>query len=289
MTTPTFVLGLGAQKAGTTWLSDYLRSSSQYDYGFRKEYHVLDVVDLASEQWMRTRVLDQADETVSALRGGASPSSDHLLRAAMIADLRVYYDYFASVLRRTGDVRATGDLTPAHALLASKRLTEVREQMDARGVRTVAVLLLRDPVERVWSQARMRLQRSADDAPGAAEQRLLEEFERPTYTLRSRYDLTLQALTASFDPSDTYVGLYEQLFTDGGEQASRDLCRLVGIDHVAPDAGRRANPSRRDSDALPDDVTRTIARHFEQAYRTAAARFTDIDLRDVWPSARFVL
>ncbi len=67
------MLGLGAQKAGTTWLSDYLRSSPQYDYGFRKEYHVLDVVDLPSEQWMRTRVLDQASGSIDELRSGARP------------------------------------------------------------------------------------------------------------------------------------------------------------------------------------------------------------------------
>ncbi len=67
------------------------------------------------------------------------------------------------------------------------------------------------------------------------------------------------------------------------------MCRLVGIDHVAPEADRRANPSRRDAETLPDDVVQTIARHFEPAYRATAAHFPDVDLRDLWPSARFVL
>jgi len=283
----TFVLGLGAQKAGTTWLSDYLRSSPQYDYGFRKEYHVLDVVDLPSELWMRTRVLDQAAGSIDELRSGATPTSAHLLRAAMIADQSVYYDYFAGLLHRREGIRATGDLTPSHALLGAERLREVQGQLAGRGVRTVAVLLLRDPVERVWSQARMRLQRSTDDAPGAAEQLLLEEFVRPTYALRTQYDVTLAALADAFAPGERLVGLYEALFAD--DAVSRAVCALVGIDHVAPDVDRRANASRRDAESLPDDVVSTIARHFAPAYRATAAHFPDLDLRDLWPSARFVL
>ena len=51
MTAPsqrTFLLGLGAQKAGTAWMHRYLESSPQCDPGFRKEYHVWDAVDLPS-------------------------------------------------------------------------------------------------------------------------------------------------------------------------------------------------------------------------------------------------
>ena len=42
MTKPIFVLGVGAQKAGTTWLHEYLASLPEVDLGFMKEYHVFD-------------------------------------------------------------------------------------------------------------------------------------------------------------------------------------------------------------------------------------------------------
>ncbi len=37
-----FLLGLGAQKSGTTWLFDYLNGNSHAKFGIFKEYHVLD-------------------------------------------------------------------------------------------------------------------------------------------------------------------------------------------------------------------------------------------------------
>ena len=48
---PTFVLGVGAQRGGTTWLSRFLNHSPQFERGYRKEYHVFDALDLAREDW----------------------------------------------------------------------------------------------------------------------------------------------------------------------------------------------------------------------------------------------
>ena len=44
-----FILGLGAQKAGTTWLSQYIRNDPQFRVGpiVRKELHVWDRRDMA--------------------------------------------------------------------------------------------------------------------------------------------------------------------------------------------------------------------------------------------------
>ena len=41
---PVFVLGLGAQKAGTSWLHRTLSKNDNVNLGFEKEYHVWDYV-----------------------------------------------------------------------------------------------------------------------------------------------------------------------------------------------------------------------------------------------------
>ena len=43
---PTFLLGVGAQKAGTSWLHDQLQRRNDVDFGFLKEYHVFDALEL---------------------------------------------------------------------------------------------------------------------------------------------------------------------------------------------------------------------------------------------------
>ena len=49
-----FILGVGAQKAGTTWLHRQLIKSANFNFGHRKEYHVFDAMEktLGREQAM---------------------------------------------------------------------------------------------------------------------------------------------------------------------------------------------------------------------------------------------
>lgn len=48
MNTKTFVLGLGHQKCGTTWLYHYLSQSRRFKGGIKKEYHIWDALDVPS-------------------------------------------------------------------------------------------------------------------------------------------------------------------------------------------------------------------------------------------------
>ena len=45
-----FILGVGAQKGGTTWLHRQLNSNQNIDLGFRKEYHILDAISDMSQR-----------------------------------------------------------------------------------------------------------------------------------------------------------------------------------------------------------------------------------------------
>ncbi|MGA8258414.1 MAG: hypothetical protein WB767_17730 [Nocardioides sp.] len=288
MAAPTFVLGLGAQKAGTTWLSDYLRASPQYDFGFRKEYHVLGLVEPATEPARRRALLTRAHEEIELLRRREPCDGLALRAAAMVADLDVYLDYFAGVATAGGQVRATGDLTPGNALIGAELMAHVRDGLQQRGVRTAAVVLLRDPVDRIVSASRMHVQRWPTDGterPHEAPERVLERFLEPSYARRTRYDLTLAALDQTFDRDACHVGFYETLFrTEETEQ----ICALLGIDHHQADFAHRSNPSRSNEAALPDDVVRQVAEAYRPVYEAVAARFPHLDLAELWPSARWI-
>src|SRR3954451_14413565 len=142
----TFLLGVGCQKGGTAWLHRYLEASPQCDPGFRKEYHVWDALDLESGRLARERIEKQ---------GGR--------RAEFLVEPERYFDYFAGLLEPDA-IRLTADITPAYAALSVERLRMVRDGFTARGVRQVAVYLVRDPVERIWSAARLDIGRRGHDA-----------------------------------------------------------------------------------------------------------------------------
>lgn len=268
MAAGTFLLGVGCQKGGTAWMHRYLEGSPQCDPGFRKEYHVWDSLDLPSGKLARERIEAQGGQ-----------------RAEFLRDPAAYFDYFTGLLEPDG-TRLTADITPGYAALPVSRLRMVGDGFRERGVRPVTVYLLRDPVERIWSAARMDMRRRGDDAPEDPETRVGHMYKHPMYADRTRYDLTMDTLEQAFAREDVFYGFYETLFSAA---TLRDLCAFLGIDFHEPDLGRQVNVSPKAEGAgLPDDTVRTVAQHFAEVYAAVQRRFPDLDLAALWPSTRFL-
>lgn len=281
----TFLLGLGCQKGGTTWLHSYLASSPQYAKGYRKEYHVFDSSDLESETWMRDRILRMAAEELEKARRGEPCDATQLHRASMYADHELYYDFFAGLLHQKKRFRLTADITPAYAMLPAERVATIKESFAARRIRTVGIFLLRDPVERIWSQARMQDQRQPK-AGTTAEGIVAEQYAAPSFAIRTRYEHTLDVIDEVFGPDEAWCGFYEELFE---EEQIRQICALTGIDYRDPDFDRRRNAYPRGEATLPDDLVKTVALHYRDTYEAVARRFPDKDLLEIWPNSRFLL
>jgi hypothetical protein len=281
----TFLLGVGAMKAGTTWLHDHLAASPQCEPGLRKEYHVFDSLDLGQAPYLLPRVVEKARGSLDVVATGTPTDATFLQQAAMIADESLYYDYFAGLLTRPG-IRLALDITPGYARLSADRLASVRASFEARSVRAVAAFLMRDPVERIWSQVRMQKRRRPGQNPGTAEELVEQRYAEPAYAERTRYETTLDALDASFGEA-SFFGFYEELFDpelSGPVLAS--LSEFLGIDAQEPDLEQRFNVSPRSAE-LPDSTMRKVASEFAATYEAVAQRFPDRDLERIWPSARF--
>ena len=284
----TFLLGAGCQKGGTTWLYQYLAGSPQFAHGYRKEYHVLDSLDLPSEEAARKRLLSRAAEQVNA---GPEPgnrlaaTSAH--RLAMFLDQQFYFDHFTGLLHRTPDTRAAADLTPAYGMLPVERFEAVRDGFATRGITTLPVFLMRDPVERIWSQVRMhaRLYKRHEAARTESTEFVLAQYDRPAYAIRTAYDEVIRKLDTVFGRDGVYYGFYERLFT---EEEIRRLCGQAGIDYVEPGFEQRVHFSPKTSE-LPEDTVRTVAEHYRDVYAAVAERFPDVPLTEIWPSSRYVL
>jgi hypothetical protein len=277
----TFLLGPGCMKGGTTWLHDYLASSAQCDPGYRKEYHVFDSLDLPEAPWMLHRIVERAQESLEAIGKRSPAEATFLHQAAMIADERLYFDYFAGLFARDPLVRLTLDMTPGYAMLGAERLARIREAFDARGIRTVAIFLMRDPVERIWSQIRMQKRRRPQQYVAPAEDLVLEHFTAPGYELRSRYEPTVQALDAAFG-DDVQYHFFERLFDPS---VLRSICELTGIDFHEPDFGATFNVSPKAVSELPEAGVRRVAEHFRDTYDFVERRFDVPDLGELWPNS----
>ena len=285
-TRPTFLLGAGAQKAGTSWLHDHLAASPECAPGYRKEYHVFDAIDLASEQWKVDNINQRARREARRAVAGEPVDATALHRASMLHEPLFYFDHFVGLLARDPATRMTLDMTPDYAMLSADRLRWIRDGFAARGVRTVSVFLMRDPVERIWSHIRMEKTRRPQRYPDESAVHLREVFAHPTYAARTRYDQTLAALDEVFAPDELHHGFYETLFTT--EQVAA-VSALVGVTPRSASFDKRVNASPKAAEVLPEETSRVVAEHYRDVYVAVARRFPDVDVPAIWPSARHVL
>jgi hypothetical protein len=280
----TFLLGTGCQKGGTTWLYRYLKGSPQFAAGYRKEYHVFDTLDVPGQTYMRNRIFDLAEEALAGARRGEQVDAALLHRMSMYVDARFYFEYFARLLTPR-EIRLAADMTPENALLPVERLRMIRKGFQRRGIRTASVFLMRDPVDRVWSQVRMQHSRKPERFSETPAATLLRVHAEQSFESRTRYDEIVTRLEEVFEPADIAFAFHERL---GDHDQLRRICDVLGVDFLEPDLPARANVSTVGKDDLPEATARRVAEHYTGVYQFVADRF-DVDLPALWPFSRYVL
>ena len=265
----TFLLGVGAQKAGTSWLHDQLHRRSDADFGFLKEYHVFGALELARFAGFRPK-------RPSPLKWRT------WRRARFIANPERYFDYFASRLK-PAKIRLTGDITPSYAGLSAESYQRIQQAFAQRGVKTRAVFIMRDPVERFLSQQRMQLRKRGLLTPAHE----IEHLNKASLKLlkrespRNDYPTTLDALRGGLAESEIFIGLYETLFTAA---THRELCRYLGIPEQIPDVNQRVNASQATT-SVRVEVLQRLGRHFSPLVAAVEKRCPDLAVEQHWATA----
>lgn len=246
----TFLLGVGAQKSGTTWVHHWLEATPGVALGPFKEYHVWDARTLPACRQFRHRLF------------GRNPKNRLLARMQRVPAL--YFRHFAGLLDRPG-VHLTADITPSYSGLSPDTLRLIRDGFARRGIAVKVLFLMRDPVARSYSAARMLSEKESRlSGPVTPEDWLARNLATEAMRLRSDYPATVAALHRVFPPDAVHLEVYEHLFTPAG------LRRLAGFLDLPLDAalaGRRVNEGR--PAPLPEALARRAARHFAPVYHWA--------------------
>jgi hypothetical protein len=158
-------LGIGAQKAGTTWLYENLRCHPDVFLPDKKELHYFD------RRFHRS--------------------------------LRSYARYFEA-----GAGKVKGEITPSYAALAPSRIRYIRAIMPE----TKLIFMIRNPIDRAWSQALMNLvvrkKRAFEDVSDEA---FLEHFRHERSIVRGDYNRILEQWSRVFPKEQMLVGLFKDI------------------------------------------------------------------------------
>lgn len=288
----TFLLGVGAQKAGTTWLYQYLRSHPGCAMGQIKEHAVLQTA--LSGTAPSGRFDAKVDALISALRAASGGDLPDKLAQTQLLELvdnvagefdPAYYRLtFERLLAAKPAATLTGDITPGYCMLSADQLVQARAWIEGAGYDLKVVFLMRDPVARVYSALRM-----ADRNRKAAGKKVsfpaAERFDiqgvAEWVEQRTRYEVILENLDAAFDPDQLYFGFYETFFTN---ESLFQLMDFLGLSHHPANFGHLANASPEGGSIAPEKVA-TVRAFYDKTYRACTDRFGEAFISEIWPHA----
>lgn len=276
---PTVLFCVGATKAGTSWLYRHLSQHPDCHLRSIKELHYFDMIEHGTYRRFRTRLRERVALLKSAIAAGdARPAQRRQLHDALAwkdvigAETVNPAAYLGYLCEGRGTKPLVADITPAYALLPEARL----QQMAALAPQTRFLYLLRDPVSRLWSQARMLAARRSGgqgDFGALAAQMLDGMLEAIRNGLPDREDYigAITRLRNAIAPDRLLIQLQDEMMSVPG--LSR-LHGFLGIVDVPGDFDRRVHEGAPLD--MPDDLRARAQVALRPQYEFVAKLFPDL-------------
>lgn len=211
---PDFV-GIGSEKCGTTWLWNYFRHHPDVGVPAVKELRFFSQQYFGSPaRKTLTELLDKTE-----MRPRKREWLDQLN-----CELRIIYGGLDGYLAIFGAMKeaAVGEITPSYCALPLEGIRQMRELNPAMKL----IFLLRDPVDRAISGARMKVVERGLELSDAT----VASFAMDPFQIRlSRYADALARFEAVFPANQIYIGFFEDIAIRP-EELLRDLCGFIGVE-----------------------------------------------------------
>lgn len=176
-------LGIGAQKAGTTWLYEHLAKHPNILFpADEKEIHFFD---------------------------------RHLKRG---------FDWYNGIFsaEKTGVIQ--GEITPAYATLQR----DILSQIQANYPDLKLIYMVRDPIDRAWSSAKMALWYCHMELEEASDQWFVDHFRSKGSQMRGAYETCLRNWVDYFAPSQLCVIHFDRI-QDQPVELLNQTARFLGV------------------------------------------------------------
>jgi hypothetical protein len=263
----TLVLGIGAPRAGTTWLATYLNRHPQFYMSPLKELHYFDARFLPDTCAYFDHVYIHSLLTL----GETVDNRDHIrMRVDMIEDPRLYLKYFEQYV---ASERCFGEFSPAYCLLERTMI----EEISAMHPSVKFIFLLRNPVDRFISNAFYMLH-SLDIDLGHPDGYILSCLNSRHLLVRADYRRTMGQYDRAAPGQILYL-FYERLFCD---DTIRRVCEFCAIDFLPGRYDLRINASKSAvADRLGPGTRRQVYRRLADQYAFVRDYFAG-DIPENW-------
>jgi hypothetical protein len=285
-----FILGLGAQRTGSTWLRSQLQNCAEINLGFCKEYHFLDVL-FVPEMKAYHSGQNSADQGFrfrpSTNTKLWSPAQKSAMLATFVSDPDQYFQYFEELWQSNPRTTTVGDFTPSYSMLDRSGFDYAKVELMKRGFQVKALFIMRDPVERIWSMCHQQsnVQRILDEGRDPnARKFTLENFTYSGAELRTRYERTIQELEKVFDADEIHYDFYERYISEERYYALLEFIEIKAV--AAPKLDKVRNQSLL-KNPIPTELASQVAAHYRSTYEFMEARCGSV-IRSLWSGYEYL-
>jgi hypothetical protein len=263
-------LCIGAQKAGTGWLYEQLRSHPDFWMPPMKEVHYFDRLAV-SDAAMAVRslpILRSANDRIRIARERARDDRDRefLRRFERIGhqqsiDLDGYADLFGAK-----GIMITGDITPGYSILPPPAIGDIVRRFPSLKI----IFIARDPVERAWSQISMYVRRGLINRFDPSDpDRINEQLKRPEILARSYPAEIVHRWRSKVNPELFRVYFFDDLKRDPISLRASIVTFLGG------------DPQKKSGELAPEHNAKAKKEKlvFTDAARSALAQFFERELQ----------
>ena len=273
-----FILGVGAQKGGTTWLSCELRKLNVL-FPFGKESHI----------WTNVEKMNNKiePENIPLLFDKKEVIQRRILRSIECPDQ--YFDICDAVfLDRKCPI---ADITPIYCSLEKQTLLRIREGLIKKGFAVRVLFIARDPFSRMWSMHRMGIKRRLRRHPEQkwlaraenAHKNFIEDHLKDFQQVRTRYEKILPNLFDVFLPDEIGIFFYENLFS---MDTYSSLCNFLCLPASTPAFDSIRNGST-EIPQPPINIQRVVINSYKETYEYMRESFPIVN--SLWSESYNIL
>ena len=269
-------LGIGAQKAGTTWLHNALNRHPDLWLPPIKELHYFNSVHLRragnpDRAALQSGRIEKAATAIARLKTSKnikSASRQEKLEILRLLKRREITDeWYGTVFRAAPAHAKCGEKTPEYALLPDAAFEHILRLNPAMKF----VFILRDPIDRAWSQLRM-LQRNSD-ASTVYVPEVLRFVDKPQFIARSDYMPTITRVRKFVPETRLLILFFDDLVTD----PVGFLKAVMTFLDVDPARGRFANVKEGRNVGATETLTPELYGRLKELLRPAYRHLHDVN------------
>lgn len=267
-------IGIGAQKAGTTWLYSRLMELSEFTVSPRKELHYFDRHPsysspnvLANDRFL-PRLLNpswikQVYRVLKNKRTWKEPGRKEWLLKYFCGSISD--QWYLSLFENLAGIK--GEITPAYSILKDPEIQQMAQLIpDVK-----LIFLIRNPIERAWSHYRYN-QRIGRNSKEKTPQEIIQFIDSEGQHSRSNYPLTLKSYQKHFPKGQLFLGFFDAISTEP-KKLLEEIIIFLGGD--TKKIGQECKIAARNNVSPAKEMPEEVLQHLKEKYYPIIKELSD--------------